>query len=255
EGVCRHGPANHFPVNGSASLYCVLIFLQDDGAGAFTHYKAVALRIKGAGGCGRVFITRAQCFERVKPGNAGAGNGRFGATGHNYIGLAQAYVVESVYQGAAGRSAGRYRTEVDAHETIFNGDLPGSNIRYQLGNKEGIELWYEVPCCKFHDLVLEGLHTAVARSPYHAYPGLVYPFQVDTGVFNGLLGGYHCILGKEVHFAGLFFLHELFYIKTLQLAGELGFELRSVKTGNRPRTAGASLHILPKSVYIIPDRC
>ena len=70
-------------------------------------------------------------------------------------------------------------------------------------------------------------------------------FEVPSGVFDGLLCSDERILREEVHLAYFFTVNEVCGFEVLHFAGELRFELGSVKVGDGSGTADAGLNVFP----------
>ena len=79
---CKKARAYDFGVDGRAARLSVLKAFQHEQARAFTHDKAVAVLVKGAGSLfGIVVVRRGERLQRGKAGNAHGRDGRFHTAG------------------------------------------------------------------------------------------------------------------------------------------------------------------------------
>jgi len=66
----------------------VFVFLEDEDAGAFTEYEAVARAVKGAAGGDAGIVARGQGGQAVKAGHAEGVDHAVRAAGDDHVGIA-----------------------------------------------------------------------------------------------------------------------------------------------------------------------
>ncbi len=79
--ICSGARSCNFYIDLCTSFHSVFVFLKYQNAGAFTHYKAIAVVVVRTA-CGlEVIISFAQCFHCIEPADASFADHAFGAAG------------------------------------------------------------------------------------------------------------------------------------------------------------------------------
>ena len=246
EGVVGRARAYDFGVDGRAARLSVLEAFQHEQARAFTHDKAVAVLVKGAGSLfGIVVVRRGERLQRGKAGNAHGRDGRFHAAGdagvataHDDLGIGRA-------DGVRARSAGAGEHHVRALGTRGDGKLARGHVGDQHGDHEGGNLARpgldEAGVEHF-----DGVQAAEPHAEDDADPTGVVVIDDEAGMLHQHVARGDGELDEAVHTAGLFGGNAVgFRIEPFDFAGNAGIKAGGVKEGDGPDARLPRKKIIP----------
>ena len=97
--VGTHACSAHLGIDLCTASLCMFKFLENEHSATFSHDEAVATGTEGTACLLRLVVPCAQGMHCREASHASCGDGSFGASAHDDIGLAQTDEVEGIGQG------------------------------------------------------------------------------------------------------------------------------------------------------------
>lgn len=226
--VARVTTASEFAIDMSTTLHGMLVLLENEACTTLTHDETVAVLIERAGSGLRVIVACGESLHGGESTYAGDGYGSFGAAGYDCIGAAETDKVEGYAYGCRRRCACGDGAEIGTAEAVANRDVAGCDIGDDLRDEERAEAWSSVTKDELSSLLVIGFNATYAGAPNDADAHSVLVFEVEVGIFDGLVSRHDGVLSKEVHLAGVF-TEKLVSVEILDFAGEPSFEFGGIE--------------------------
>ena len=247
-GVGTRAEAEDFRVDSRAAGPRSFQFFNHQNARSFGQHKAVPLGIKRAAGAGRVVVARGEGLHILKTGEGHFGDGRFGATGNDHVGIAVLDGAEGVADGVVRAGTGRGDRVVDTLQPVPYGKVAAGRVEHHLGDQKGGNA--VVPLLRHaDDLVFNLMQPADAAAENDAAAVRVLLAKVDAGIFHRGMAGDHGELAEAVHpldlLAVLKSAGPLFGIPVADVSAELDPEHLGVDGRQRVNAALARAQELP----------
>ena len=231
----------------------MLIFLQDEDAGAFAHDKAASAFVKRCAGALWVLVG-GQRLAVCKACHSNWIDGCLGAAGNDGVGIAIADGAERLTQSMGGGGTGGDNRQVWSLCIKADGDV----ARRDVADHHRDQKWGDMARSgleKLAALLGDGADAAGTGTDIDAQT-----FRLD--VFSGskacILHCLYCcrdgILGKQVGLSDLCFFDVLSRLKVLDLGRYLDLLVAGVKAGNHSNAVFARNQTVPKVFNIISNR-
>ena len=224
----------HLCINLCSACLGVFVLFEHQTTCTFAQYKAIARLRVWTRCCLRRVVAGRQSVHRRETAYPCLAYGSFGSSCEYYVGFAQPYVVEGVYQSICRRGTSRGGSEVHSPEAVSDGNHSGCDIRYHLRYEERIEPRSHLFVQRIiGHLLFESDDTADTYAEYYSYFVQIQFARVQMSIVDSLSSHRNRILCKQIHLAGIFGVYVQTRVEPLHLASKLDLKLFRVKTCNR----------------------
>ncbi|MOA12835.1 hypothetical protein D3C78_1328580 [compost metagenome] len=125
--------------------------------------------------------------------------------------------------------------------------MPCRNVNDHLRDEEWIETWSSIAFSKRRYFVKESFQTANSGAPNNSDTIGVKFFKVYSRVYNSLVSCSHSVLNKRIYLTGFLFVHKVFRVEILYLAGELRLEFFGIELCDH----GCATHAIDQTIPVI----
>jgi hypothetical protein len=135
-GVGGQTVAGQLAVDSGAAFFGVLVFLEDDHAGALAHDKAVPAPVERTRSALRFVVARAQGAHGAETRDADRHDAGLAAAGEHDIGIAELDDAPGLAHAVVGRGAGRDDGHVRSAQAVLHRNETAGHVADHHGNHE-----------------------------------------------------------------------------------------------------------------------
>ena len=243
-GVGRHAVAHELGVDPRAAALRLVVSLENDDARTLPHDEAVAVLVERTARPLRGVVPRRQRAQGAESADAHRGDRRLGTAGDHRIGVAAHDDLERVADGVRRCRARRARGGIGALGAEADGDLAGGEIDDGGRDEKRRDL---AGTAREQRLVLafDRGEPADARRDEDADARRGRGRHLQARILHRELRRRNRVLDEDVHLLDVLLFDEPQRIEALDLARDLGRELRRVELGDRPDAARTGVERRP----------